>query len=271
MFFYLSKIFWFATQPSTILMLLFIAAVLFLMAGWRRSGFVFLLIGTIAYVSIVNLALGLFLIAPLEDRFPANPNFETPPDGILMLSGPIDRQMTRAREQISFHDGSERYIEFIGLLEKYPNARGVVSGGNPSIVDDGLGQAEYSKVIFEQLGFDSARIAFETQARNTYENAVYSYDLVKPGDDEVWVVVTSAYHMPRAIGVLRKAGWNITPYPVGFRSEGERGRKFFTTTGGEALSTMSLAMKEWIGLVVYYYTDRSSELFPSTRPVKSAS
>ena len=77
-------------------------------------------------------------------------------------------------------------------------------------------------------------------------------------------MITSAYHMPRAIAVLCKQGWDALPYPVDFRTEGPGGQLLFTTTGGEDLQLTDLAVKEWLGLAVYYLTGKSGTLFRNT-------
>lgn len=265
MFFYLSKLFWFLIQPDNLIAMSLAGAVIFAWLGWRKTGFVLTGTSAVMYLVFVTFAAGQYLIAPLENRFPANPDLSTPPDGIILLSGPIDSRLTEARGQVSFQEGAERYIEFIGLLNRYPDAVGIVSGGNPSVINKGQGQAELAKLIFRGLGFDSSRIIFETNSRNTFENAVNTRELIKPETDEKWVVVTSAYHMPRAIGTFRHIGWEVMPYPVDYRSEGEKSNRFFTMGGGEALSVANLAIKEWIGLIAYYISGRSTKLFPAAK------
>jgi uncharacterized SAM-binding protein YcdF (DUF218 family) len=262
MFFYLSKFAWAAVQPTNLMALTLVFGCLLALGRWRRTGLAFIFLGTIAYVAIMVFSAGQLLIAPLENRFAANPEISQPPDGILLLGGPLDSQLTAARQQLAAYDGTERYLEFIRLMRLYPEARGVISGGNPSLTRDSPGQASHARTLLENLGFDISRVTFETQARNTLENVVLSAELVSPLADERWIVVTSAYHMPRAMGVLRHHGWEALPWPVDFRTEGPDGRFFFTTTGGEALEMTDLAAKEWLGLAVYYFTGRSAAFFP---------
>ena len=57
--------------------------------------------------------------------------------------------------------------------------------------------------FFAEMGLDSGRVIYEDRSRNTFENAVYTYDLVKPAPGEKWILITSAYHMARSVGVFR--------------------------------------------------------------------
>lgn len=256
MFFYLSKLFWSLAQPSMLIGLILVMGLVLLLARRRIAGAVMSILGAGAYVAIVVFSAGQLLIAPLENGFSANPKMATPPDGILLLGGPIDSQLTQARGQLTLQSGAERYIEFANLLRRYPKARGIVSGGNPSLTRYSPGQAFFARDLLTKLGVDLDRVSFETKARNTYENIRFSRELAKPLEGRHWLVVTSAYHMPRALGVMRAAGWTATPYPVDFRTEGKQGRFFFTMTGGEALEVTDLAVKEWIGLLAYYFSGR---------------
>ncbi len=263
MFFYLSKIAWSLVQPSMLVALLIVSGLILMLVKWRISGAILSALGAAAYVAIVLFSAGQFLIAPLENRFAANPRLAEAPDGIILLGGPIDSQLSRARGQVTIYSGAERYIEFAGLLRRYPGAKGIVSGGNPSLTRNSLGQAHYARSLLEKMGVDLKRVTFEAKSRNTVENIRLSTALMQPAEGGRWLVVTSAYHMPRALGVMRAQGWNAIPYPVDFRTEGETGRFFFTLGGGEAMELTDLAVKEWIGLTAYYLTGRSAQLLPS--------
>ena len=65
-------------------------------------------------------------------------------------------------------------------------------------------------------GLDARRILVETRSRNTYENAVYSKELAQPQPGQIWLLVTSANHMPRAVGCFRAVGFDVIPYPVDY-------------------------------------------------------
>ena len=157
--------------------------------------------------------------------------------------------MTAARKQISVRDGAERYIELARLMRRYREATAVVSGGNPSLIYGQRGQAEFARRLLGPMGVEMSRVQFETKSRNTEENIQYSHAMLNPKPDAVWVVVTSAFHMPRAMSLMDAAGWKAIPYPVDYRTEGARGRFFFTLDAGEPFAVADLAAKEWVGML----------------------
>ena len=116
--------------------------------------------------------------------------------------------------------------------------------------------------FFKEIGFDPGRVVYEDQSRNTYENAVMTYDLVRPDPGEMWALITSAMHMPRSVGVFRKAGWMVLPYPVDFKTEGTGQFKYFQGLAN-GLGTFGAALKEWIGLIGYRVLGRTNSLFPA--------
>ena len=262
MFFYLSKIVWAIIQPTVFLAFVLMTGVVLLAFGKRRMGLIAVGFGTACYCAIILLSAGQFLIAPLESRYPANPQLPEKVDGILVLSGPLDRRMTNARQQLSIRDGAERYLEFAKLLRQYKDAKAVISGGNPSLNSELEGQAIFAKQILERIGIEESRVIFEINSRNTDENIRFSYNLLKPSSGSRWVIITSAYHMPRVQAVLKKLKWNAIPYPVDFRSEGQNGRRLFTMDSGESFAAIDLATKEYIGILSYYLTGKSAALWP---------
>ena len=263
MFFTLSKIFWGLAQPSLLIALALVAGLALLLIGWKRSGGLLASLGIASYVAIGVFSAGQLLMAPLENRFAYDPEIADAPDGILLLTGPIDTQLSRARGELALSDGAERYVAFVELMRRYPEARGIITGGNASLTRESEGEAFYGRKLLQKLGFDVGRVTFETKARNTYENVLLSREIAGKDDPGRWVVVTSAFHMPRAIAVMRAQGWDAIPYPVDFRTEGERGRFFFTMGAGEALELTDLAAKEWLGLAAYYLAGRTDRLFPA--------
>jgi uncharacterized SAM-binding protein YcdF (DUF218 family) len=102
----------------------------------------------------------------------------------------------------------------------------------------------------------------EGRARNTIENAIYAKQLARPKLGERWLLVTSAYHLPRAVGAFRKVGFPVEAYPVDWRTRGVRDllRPFWSV--GDGLRRVDTAVREWVGLAAYWMTGRSSELFP---------
>ena len=262
--FVLSKLFWLVLQPGNVFIAVLIASVAMLWTRWRRAGRLIVSFLLVAGLAIAILPIGIWLITPLEDRFPA----ADPParvDGIIVLGGALNPSISDARGQPAVNDNTERLLAFVELARRYPEARLVFTGGSASIFRPELKEADVARQVFRQVGLDLDRVVFERASRNTYENAVLSRDLVRPKRDEVWLLITSARHMPRAWGVFEKANWPTIPYPVDYTTNG--GYHFalgFNFGGG--LNSLSSGLREWIGLMYYYLTGRIENPFPAPPP-----
>jgi uncharacterized SAM-binding protein YcdF (DUF218 family) len=147
------------------------------------------------------------------------------------------------------------------LAHRYPQAKLVFTGGSGAIEQGVSNEAEFARILLEQLGVPPDRVIFENTSRTTWENAVNSYALVKPRQDEHWILVTSASHMPRAVGVFRKIGWPVLPWPVGYQSRDRL--TDHPQSMGRKLEVLDWAVHEWIGLAAYYLQGKTSALFPS--------
>ena len=108
-----------------------------------------------------------------------------------------------------------------------------------------------------------SRIVAESKSRNTVENAVFSKLLAMPQPNERWLLVTSAYHMPRAIGAFRHVGFAVEAYPVDWRTRGWRDAAMPFDRLSAGLDRTDVAIHEWIGLIAYRLSGRSSTLFPA--------
>jgi uncharacterized SAM-binding protein YcdF (DUF218 family) len=265
--FVFSKLAWALVQPSNLLLLALILAALALLLGYRRSGTLLLCGVTLALIVVTVLPIGTWLLTPIENRF-APPALPEHVDGIVMLGGGVEPDTSAIRGQIALNESAERVTALVELAHRYPEARLVVSGGIGSLVGGAGHPARALEAFYRQQGLDVARIQFEERSRNTHENAVFAKELVHPGPDERWLLVTSAYHMPRSIGVFRQAGWPMIAYPVDYRSRGAvdfRGvlGRLVEPNVAERLIELDLAVKSWVGLLAYRLMGRTSALFPA--------
>jgi uncharacterized SAM-binding protein YcdF (DUF218 family) len=261
--FVISKLLWLIAAPGNFLLLALVAGVLCAIASGRRRGFVLIAAATLGFLAIATLPIGVWLAAPLENRFPT---VSTPArvDGIVVLGGSIDPGLSRARGQVALTVAAGRITESVALARRFPSARVLVSGGDATLNPGVLSEAAATRDLLIQLGVAAARIELESVARNTYENAVLSHAAAQPKADETWLLVTSAMHMPRAVGCFRRAGWTIVPYPVDYRTS----PTMETTPGlllADDLVLVNLAAKEWLGLVAYYWLGRTDALLPAPR------
>jgi uncharacterized SAM-binding protein YcdF (DUF218 family) len=265
LFFALSKTLGVMILPTNFLMGLAALGALLCATRWRRTGRK-LMIAAIILLALAGFSpLGNLLLYPLESRFPAwDAARNAPPDGIVVLGGAIDADLSVSHETPVIRSAPDRIVAAAALARKYPNARIVFSGGSANLIDNDAREADYAGSIFESLGVDKARLIMDRRSRNTYENAVFSKQLAAPKPGERWLLVTSAYHMPRSIGLFRKAGFDVEPYPVDWRVQRNAADIVaFTTTATDGLGRTDVAMREWLGLVAYWLAGRTSALFPA--------
>ena len=119
--------------------------------------------------------------------------------------------------------------------------------------------------LFDSFGIAKQRILLEDKSRDTDENARFTRDLVQPKPAERWLIVTSAHHMPRSVGVFRAAGFPVEAFPVDYRTRGAIDLLRPFATLGDGLRRTDTATREWVGLVMYRLAGRSEELFPASR------
>lgn len=264
MFFYLSKILWFFLQPSSLILALFVAGLLLVWRGRVKLGYRLLLAGAVSY-GIAGLSpLGNALILPLEERFPrAELSTNAPPAGIIVLGGAIDTVVSKERSGTALNEAAERMTEGAALARRFPNARLVFSGGSGDLIYQGMTEAEAARRFYESQGIGMERILFESRSRNTSENASFTKELVNPRPGELWLLVTSAFHMPRSMGLFRKAGFDAAAWPADYRTRGWSDMGRFFPAPSEGLRRVDLAVKEWTGLFIYRLTGRIDALPPS--------
>lgn len=234
------------------LILLFVGRILFFFQK-KIWGNRFSYISAIALIFFGFVPFGIWAFDQLENRFPKI--HQIPPDakGMILLGGPFDQRTTLARGETAYNLTAGRFIQFIELARENPHLQLVFTGT--------AFEVEMAKKQFKALGLDPSVIIFEGSSKDTKDNAVLTAQLIKPTPQEKWVLITSAYHMPRSVGVFRKAGFNIIPFPVDYHSTGKYDMVFFLShlVNLEAWQAIS---REWLGMIMNYLIGRSDELFP---------
>jgi len=260
MFFYLSKIFWFFVQPLNLAIFLLLAGLLAALIGRRRlaatgSVFAFLILALSTWTP-----LGAMMLNPLEERFP-RPPLPQKVDGIVVLGGSLEGAINFVRGGYELNASGDRMVEAAVLARRFPTAKVVISGGPVDLMRAGEGDAETAPRLLTALGVTADRLILEKKSRNTYENAVFTRELVTPKPGETWLLVTSAFHMPRAKALFDKAGFATVPWPVDYRTSGKEGIGPFRNPG-DGLDVTTTAIREWIGLAAYWLSGRIDQLFP---------
>ena len=242
-------------SPDSLLLIVFAVGLLFLWRGkfYQARRVLSVLAGIILLIGF--LPFGEWLVYSLEKQYPANPKLEKV-DGIIMLGGAESPVKSHLWKQVVLGGSAERDFAFIRLVKKYPDAKAVYTGGSGSLVDQDYKGADVAKQLFNQQGLDSNRIIFERESRNTWENVIFSKKLLNPREDENWVLITSAEHMPRAMGIFCKANWKVTPYPVDYTSEPRENIRIEWDFSGH-LGGLESGLREWVGIVAYRLTGKS--------------
>ncbi len=255
MLFALSKIGWLFAEPSRLLLLGALVG-----AGLGRRGRALLLaaLGLTAFLAVVPV--GGLALSRLEATFPP---LKAPAhlDGILVIGGAIDAAEFDQWPASGFNPAFSRLYEAARLAKAFPQAR-LLDIGGPAPQPPQRAEADEAADALVALGVPRTRIEIERQSRNTYENAVNAAAIAHPKPGETWVLVTSAFHMPRAIGCFRVAGFAPLADPVDYRwlDQSEVG---FDPTGG--LENLDLAVHEYFGLASYRWLRRTDALLPSPR------
>ena len=263
MFYFASKIVWFFLTPSNSLVTLILVG-LWLMRRQRAVlGARLAAIGAVGLFVAGLSPLGNALILPLEERFPAYRDDGLPVAGFIVLGGTFDTEATNARGQMALNETGERLIALGDLARRYPRARIIYSGGGSEFTPDTTPEATLVENTAPAVGVAPGRIAYERASLNTFENAALSKRMASPQPGERWLVVTSAFHMPRTIGVFRRVGFEVVPYPVDYRTAGSVSLLRPFGFVGEGLRRTDIAAKEWIGLLSYYLTGKTESAFPA--------
>jgi uncharacterized SAM-binding protein YcdF (DUF218 family) len=263
MFFPLSKLLYFLVTPSNALALLVLLGIGLAAGGWLRSG---LWIGGLAalFLLIAGLSpLPVLIALPLEERFPAFVDDGAPVTGIIVLGGAIETRLSADRGQLLLNDAAERQVAMADLARRYPQSRLVFTGGSGSLAGSKASESEIVGRYADTMGLPRTRLILEDRSRNTRENARFTADMVKPQPGERWLLVTSAWHMPRAIGCFREAGFGVTAYPVDYRTGGWGDVLHVNAFASEGLALLDIVTKEWFGLVAYRLSGYTDALLPA--------
>jgi uncharacterized SAM-binding protein YcdF (DUF218 family) len=249
-FFTASKLFGAIIAPGNFVILMLIIGLALSTTRYGRIGWwiTFVTAGTLAVLLL--LPVGSWVMSPLENRFP-RPHLPDRVDGILVLAGGEKPELFAARGTGATIASEGRLVEAVELSRRFPQARIVFSGV----------EADVARAAFEQMRAPMNQFTFEKRARNTWENLLFSKNLIGPKPGETWLLVTHAVSIPRAMGIAREVGWNMIAWPVDYQSGAVGYRSWFQFA--DNVRALETAAHEWIGLVVYRLTGRSAAWFPS--------
>jgi uncharacterized SAM-binding protein YcdF (DUF218 family) len=263
LFFVLSKTIGTMLTPVNLLLAIGLLGTLLLLTRWAVLGRR-LLVASVLLLALCGFSpIGKLLILPLEERFPAWDASRGAPDGIVVLGGAIEPDLSAVLGRPILGRSGDRITATAELARQYPNARIVFSGGNANLIaDDSAKEADYALTMLEDLGVAKERLTAERLSRNTIENAEFVKRVANPKEGERWLLVTSAYHMPRSMGLFRRAGFKVEAYPVDRRASWSSKAFAFSSVAVLGLERTDIAMREWIGLTAYWLTGKIDHFFP---------
>jgi len=253
-----------ALKPSSAILLLLAAGLLTLFFSQRLATWLFA-VGAFAFLVTGLLPVGAWALRALEARFPPA-DLSRPPDGIIVLGGYLDGARVNDGRYLALDEAGERLTSAAELAVRFPDARLVIAGNPIGPADQS--SAELSADLLETFGIARERMVLEDRSHSTWENAIHTLESAKPLSDETYLLLTSAFHIPRAMATFRTAGWPaLLPWPVDHRvPEGN----LWGTIPLDPLDGLRLAdraAREWTALLVYRVTGRIDGVFPAPVPV----
>jgi uncharacterized SAM-binding protein YcdF (DUF218 family) len=251
--FLFSKLLSAVTQPMFWLALWWAIALLVLMR-WRKLALAMLWTGLVALGLLGFQAIPDALLRPLENRhpIPAEESINRHV-GIIVLGGATNHPDSFvAHGQVPLGEAAERMTVPVGLLRQHPKMELVFSGGEGRLVTTGVTESELARVFYKEQGVNMAQVKLEDGSRNTRENAQQVAKLLGDRCKSPWLLVTSAWHMPRSMAEFEAVGCNVTAYPVDFRTGDTTSLSEYSMA--HSLLRWQVALHEWLGLLVYGVT-----------------
>lgn len=262
MIYYASKVFWLLAQPLSLCLVLLVAGLLAGFLGWGRIRTGAAVAAALVLFVTLFTSTGAVLLQVLEDRIARVELAAGGPSCIVMLGGGVEADVIAARGGFEMNQAGDRFVETLRLARAYPSARILVSGGDGSFSGSYEGDAAVATRFFEAFDVPAERLIRETQSRTTFENVVNTKALLEENGLERCLLVTSAFHMPRSVGLFRKAGLEALPWPTDYRTTGTARLGFDFTQPSTNSQLMTTALREWAGLALYHLAGRTHAFFP---------
>jgi uncharacterized SAM-binding protein YcdF (DUF218 family) len=251
LFFILSKIIWFVLAPLNFVTICATLGLLFFRLKKPCAATAFFVASMAIFLLVGILPIGANAVHSLESRYSKPATMPAHVDGILVLGGAVESGASQISHMTEFNDAADRVNAALILSRRYPDAKIVFSGGSGRLIHNERIDSIDMRIFLKDMAFNSSKVIYEDQSRTTSENLINSKNILRPKPGETWILVTSAWHMPRAMGVARKLGWGLIPYPVDYRGPG---RYLWVPHKFDVLENFymgDLALREMIGIAAY--------------------
>lgn len=257
LFFYIAKLAWVLVALDSLLIIWLAVGVLCLFFAWLRAAKWLLTTLLLVCLTIGIFPVGEWLLYSLEKQYPPIALEADKVDGVIVLGGGEKNAQTYAWQQVSTGSAGERPMALLQMAKLLPADVPIVfTGGTGKMTNQGMTGAEVIQQLLSDHAISVERVVFEAESRNTVENAVLSKRLVSPALDENWLLITSAFHMPRSVAIFCKQSWQVTPYPVDFRSRKDKLWRM-DWDFAKHLRNLNTAYKEWLGILAYKLSGKS--------------
>lgn len=248
---------WWIINIDLLFILFLLISSLLLLFNKRKWGKRFLIVSCSGFIFFAVVPIGLWTFEILENRFPKMSVIPPHAKGMILLGGTFDPMTTLGRGETAYNPAAGNFIKFIELAKENPHLQLVYTGNSF--------ENETAKKEFKALGIDPSIVQFADNAKDTKENAIKTKELLNPNPEDHWLLVGSAYHIPRAVGLFRRAGFNVIPFPVDYHTPGNYEPWFFLGLKLN-LDGWQVSSREWLGLLINYLMGRSDTLFPEPAP-----
>lgn len=261
MFPYLTKLFWVLFSPLSVIVILLAVGFGLSFSRFRRVANWATGLAIVLLIAACATNLGALAIRPLEARFPIAPE-PAQITGIVVLGGGMDSDLNGANRGWELNRFGDRFVEALRLAMRHPEAKVLIAGGIAILSDTAETEAAAGARFFEAFGVTPGRLLLDDRSRNTEENASISKAIAKPQTGETWVLVTSAFHMPRAVGLFRRVGFDVLPWPTDYFTSADAWLSFKPESASDNLAVASVAAREWAGLLGYYLSGKIDQILP---------
>ncbi len=256
-----SDLTWLLLQPSNIVFILILLSLILLLLGAIRLGRNLLLFTAICTALPALLPIADVIAQPLENRLQAPTPLPNQVEGILVLGGSVNWEVSQSRQMLTVNEGAERMMAAAALAERYPNAKLVFTGLFREIIPNEFNANSSNNSFFSGPEYTNRQISYLGNARSTYEEALVAVQSLNPQAGERWLLVTSAYHMPRAYLSFKAQGWTVIPYPVDYRHTGKIAIKPSLRVMSQ-LNDLDDFVREWGALIMYRQLGRTESFLP---------
>lgn len=236
--------------PTNLLVIACLAVWLLLLRGrWRAARRI--MAGVAACYGVLMLTpIAAWLIHPLEQAYADDRQRPEHVDGVIVLGGGLDAAATQNSGRTAGGHSLARLLDMMVLGQRYPQATFIYSGGSGSVLHPEQREAPIARRLLQDMGFDVGRLLIDDQSRNTWENAIQSKALAGNVQGQTWILLTSAYHMPRAMWCFQSVGWQVIAYPTDYLTQPSDLRVPWLDMG-KSLFILQIAIKEWGGRWLY--------------------